>query len=225
VLAEIVQPQWLRLPDQVAQDAVPRRQVPNGPDVLLIDSHSDEVAQAAVLRNHTHRTVLRTHKVTGRPHQAVQHRFKAQILGEGDDGGKQAVHPFLGLQQLICTGNKVPKEILGPFLHGRAPRLSAHVRPPVESACVVAGPQRCCTRPGSGPPATPLPPEYEATSRDQSRRVSQGLKCPFMERRISAATWPPCSRTFFPSPGPLRSLGYGHGHSCNRTGTRKPWRA
>ena len=72
--------------------------------------------------------------------------------GKGNDGGKKAVHSFLGLQKLICAGYEVPEEVFGPFLHGRAPRLSAHVRPPVESACVVAGPQRCCTRPGSGSP-------------------------------------------------------------------------
>jgi hypothetical protein len=105
MLAQVVQTQRVRIPNQQPQDAMSDRERTNPPDGLRVETDGDEMAQCPVAANDSQRPVLCSHKLAGSTNHTFQHSFKAQLLCDRDDRSQNAAHLLLGQQQILAPGS------------------------------------------------------------------------------------------------------------------------
>ncbi len=96
VLGQVGQTQRLGVADQLTEQAVPRRQRADPPDLLLVQPHRDELRQPLVLPDHAERPVLGVHQLRRRLHDVLQHLGEFEIAPDREHRLQQAVYPVPG---------------------------------------------------------------------------------------------------------------------------------
>ena len=95
VLAQVGHPQWLRIGDQLAEDALALRQGTHPGVQPLVDAHGDEVRQTPGRPEHPHRAVAGVDEVGGGLRDATQGAAQIQPGGDGQERVEQPLHPLL----------------------------------------------------------------------------------------------------------------------------------
>ncbi len=83
MVAHVLQPQRLRMADQLAEHAAPARQVADVGDLLLGQSRGDEALEALAARvEHPERRIARARHLAGGVHDAAEDALELQPLGQ-----------------------------------------------------------------------------------------------------------------------------------------------
>lgn len=101
VLGQLRQTQRLRVADQLAQDAVPRGQVPDLRAQLVADAHGEELGELLVVADDAEGSVLRVHEDHGRLDDAAQHLWQVQLPAHRHDRLEEPVQPVPGAADLV----------------------------------------------------------------------------------------------------------------------------
>jgi hypothetical protein len=133
VLGQFFEPQRVRVADEFAEDAVPRGQRADRPDLFVGEPHRQELRQPLLLPDHTQSPVLGVHQHHRGLDDPAQHLGQIQLAADRQHGLKEALHPVPGAADLLDADLQLVQQgvELQPWQRsGTLFLVAAHPHPP-----------------------------------------------------------------------------------------------
>ncbi|OEV17632.1 hypothetical protein AN221_26675 [Streptomyces nanshensis] len=154
MLGEFTEPQWLRVADQLTEEAVAGGEVADPFPYVVVDADREELGELLVVPDHAQRPVLGVDEDDRRLDDPPQHLGQRQFPADRHDGLQQAVEPVAGAPGLVDAALQFVQQLVEPQArepgppgltgipaHGYLRRLRGRRTAGVRSSNVAAAPR------------------------------------------------------------------------------------